>query len=327
MLSSHYTPLPRKVSHTYSTLQSKRAYDPTHTSTLRAAFERAMSTKFAKLRGEIRKAIVVEDCFGLRPLKTNATMGNRAFDFGTSADKVEAFMEWLHKESSAIILDLTNTDVVKVGSGINKAWTNTYIDSSYQKGIARARTELLAAGYPVPSVEESGGIHVLFNQPIHTDRVGILYTRVFTQLKGITDQMGTQISQVLSQAMMDGKGPAEMARLLTRTITGPMGDLGITDTLGRFIPAQRRAMTLARTEVIRAHHLATVQEYRNFGVAGVNVKAELRTAGDDRVCDKCKSLEAQTFTLDAVEKLIPVHPGCRCCAIPKPYDDKKGATK
>jgi SPP1 gp7 family putative phage head morphogenesis protein len=128
--------------------------------------------------------------------------------------------------------------------------------------------------------------------------------------------MDSQISRVLAQAMADGKNPREIARLLTRTISGPMGDLGITDTLGRFIPAERRAKMLARTEIIRAHAEAELMEFKNWAVAEVKVKAELVTAGDDRVCIICQSLEGQTFTLDQASGIIPVHPACRCNWIP-----------
>jgi len=131
--------------------------------------------------------------------------------------------------------------------------------------------------------------------------------------------MDTQISRVLSQGLIDGDGPRLLARKLVATIDGTgMGELGITDTLGRYIPAKRRAEMIARTEVIRAHHLATIQEYRNWAVEGVRVKAEWKTAGltDARTCDECKELEGHVFSLDEIEKMIPKHPNCRCVALP-----------
>jgi SPP1 gp7 family putative phage head morphogenesis protein len=136
--------------------------------------------------------------------------------------------------------------------------------------------------------------------------------------------MENQISQVLAQGMIDGDGPALLARKLIAVIEGRgMGTLGVTDTLGRFIPAATRANMLARTEIIRAHHLATIQEYRNWGVEGVFVMAEWMTAGDDRVCDKCNSLQGQIFTLDEIEGMIPAHPNCRCIALPYLEELKK----
>ena len=181
---------------------------------------------------------------------------------------------------------------------------------------------MVKAGYEVPALEEVGGIEAAFNQPFHLDRVGLLYSRTFNELKGITTAMDQQISRVLSQAMADGKHPREMARLLTRTISGPVGDLGLTDTLGRFIPAERRAKIMARTETIRAHHQATVQEYRNWSVEGVKVKAEWQTAGDNRVCLECLDMEiGGPYTLDQIQNMIPRHPQCRCVALPKDVTD------
>ena len=48
----------------------------------------------------------------------------------------------------------------------------------------------------------------------------------------------------------------------------------------------------------------------------VIVKAEWMTAGDDRVCPICASLQGQVFSLDEIEPLIPRHPNCRCIALP-----------
>jgi hypothetical protein len=55
----------------------------------------------------------------------------------------------------------------------------------------------------------------------------------------------------------------------------------------------------------------------NWGVWGVNVLAEMVTAGDDRVCEKCEALTlANPYTLEAAMNLLPVHPNCRCICLP-----------
>jgi SPP1 gp7 family putative phage head morphogenesis protein len=122
--------------------------------------------------------------------------------------------------------------------------------------------------------------------------------------------MDTQISRVLAQGIADGDNPILLARKMRGVIAGAgTGELGITDTLGRFIPAKRRAEMIARTEVIRAHHQATIQEYENWAMEGVIVKAEFKTAGGT-ACDQCKSLEGKIFSLQEIRNLIPVHPNC-----------------
>jgi SPP1 gp7 family putative phage head morphogenesis protein len=235
----------------------------------------------------------------------------------------------LRNEMRREILQVSNINAI--GESIDAAWTNMYIADSYKRGLQRGRIELTRAGYTgIPSIEQTGGIDVSFNTPVNIDRVGTLYTRVFNDLKGITDAMDTQISRVLSQGMIDGDNPRTLARRLNKIITGRGENLGITDTLGRYIPGKRRAQMLARTEIIRAHHLGTVQEYRNWGAEGVHVQAEWITAGDNRVCDQCQSLVGTwnkqhfttfIYTLDEVQGMIPVHPNCRCLALPYKAED------
>lgn len=296
--------------------------DPTHTTTLRNQFSRAMGKRFRELRGLIRKAIVDQDCFGLQNNPTTQALPQRRqFDFPRSQDKVSAFMDWLRKQEDQGILEIRPGQ--QVGEAVENAWTNQYVQSAYQKGIYRGRQELVQAGYPVPGIDETGGIDQAFNQPFHMDRVGLMYTRAFNELKGITDAMDQQISRVLSQGIAEGRNPNQIAQLLTRTISGPSGDLGLTDTLGRWVPAERRARILARTEVIRAHHVATIQEYKNWGAEGVRVRAEWSTAGDARVCPICASLEGQVYDLKTIEGMIPRHPQCRCIALPLDVTDER----
>jgi len=317
--------------HTHTTemlvVNGLNRYDPTRTASISNAFVHDLDRRFVDLCKLIRQAIVDQDCFGLvkqEQITTYAVSsggrkdmglpGPKAFQFMTSQDKVTAFMDWIKEQSDKGILQVRQ--VRQLGEAANQAWTDKYIEDTYKRGVIRARYEMKKAGFPIPSLEKTGGIQASMNLPMHMDRVGLLYTRTFQELKGVTASMDSQLSRILAQGMADGDGPRDMARKLVNTIQGPTGELGITDKLGRFIPAKRRAEIIARTEVIRAHHAATIQEYRNYAVAGVRVQAEFATAGDGRVCPKCASLQGKIYTLDEIENLIPVHPQCRCIALP-----------
>lgn len=302
-----------------------RRFDPTRTIFLRQSFVRDFARRFLAFKSLIRQAIVDRDCLALSPSPqaTQITIHevalalplHQAFDFPRSGDKVEAFMKWLHEMERSGILQLETRQ--QLGQAVESRWSDLYIKDSYQRGVQRARYELLHAGYAVPSLEATGGIMASMSLPFHIDRVGLLYTRTFSGLKGITDAMDHQISQVLAQAMADGDGARVIAKKLLATIDGNnAGTLGITDTLGRFIPAEQRAAMLARTEVIRALHQGNIQEMKNWGAEGVIVKAEWKTAGFN-VCPECASLEGKVFTLDEIESMIPRHPNCRCLALPK----------
>jgi len=321
---------PRKQGKTFALYA---AQDPTRTATLRERYARAMRVRFRELRGQIRDAVIEKDVLGLSDnssqvnIQVNADshLRPRAFDFPRNRDKVSAFMEWLNRQVDRGILEVR--DRRRIGAAIDQTWQNVFIEDTYKRGVIRANHELRQRAFPdVTSLEDRGGIAAVMGQPFHADRLGVLFTRTYNELKGITDAMAQQISRVLTQGLADGDGPRLLGRKLNAVIKGGGGDLGITDALGRYIPAERRAQILARTETIRAHHQGMMQEYRNWGVEGVNVQAELRTAGDGRVCEQCASLEGQVFTLAEAQNLIPVHPMCRCIVLPhRPgVDEAKG---
>lgn len=301
-------------------------YDPTRTTSLRNRFARQMRVRFDRLYSLVRRAIVEEDCFALKEEKgfqamassVGETPGYRAYQFMSSQEKLEAFMQWIREQEKKGILQTTK--IPQLGNAREEAWTDLYIDSAYRAGVSRAREQLGL----LPSLSAKiGETAPSFLGPFHIDRVGLLYLRVFSDLKGITEAMDTLISRALAQGMAEGRNPRQIAQIMNKIITGSGADLSLTDSLGRFIPARRRAEILARTEIIRAHHLATIQEYRNWGVLEVKVKAEWRTAGDDRVCEECAELEGKVFTLDEIEFMIPYHPQCRCIALPLDVTDEE----
>ena len=292
-------------------------YDPTRTLTLRRTFARDITRRFRALAGAIRRSIVDNDCFGLKGTVNIGTIPVAApnkFAFPNEEDKVDAFMDWLSEMEQRYILSAGEEGFEVLhkprfaGTALDKRWTDVYIRSAYQKGIQRGRQELINSGYPVSPLDETGGVVSAFNQPVHADRAGVLYTRTFRDLKDITNAMDTQISHILTAGIMDGKNPLQLAREINKNVKG----MPLT-----------KSRTLARTEIIRAHHRATVQEYRNAQAQGVKVKAEWSTAGDSRVCAICAGLEGKEYTLDEVEGMIPAHPNCRCIALPLDVTDRK----
>lgn len=284
--------------------------DPTKLSALRVKFVRDITKRFDNIYKVIEQSIVQQDCFGLTIQDNNATTqaGRYQFAFPRTADKVSAFMEWLQAQINAEVLEVSTTQ--RIGASIESAWTNVYIKDSYKRGILRARYEMKKTGVPIDD-----GISIGLDSAANVDRLGVLYTRAFEELKGITTAMEKQISHVLTQGLADGDGPRLLASKMNAVIRKTNADLGITDTLGRYIPAKRRAEMLARTEITRAHHQATMQEYENYKLSGVTVKAEWTLGGN--ACPICIDLENNNpYTLEEIRSLIPAHPNCKCVALP-----------
>jgi hypothetical protein len=280
--------------------------DPTRTTTLRNRFVRDVERRYAALKADIRESIIVKDCFGIQPdLIGFAAAAYKAFDFPRTVDKINAFMEWLQIQENAGVLEI----IRRPGAlrGMEEAWSDTYIHSAYSKGIRRGRSELRRAGYDVMSVDDvRGGIASLINQPFHADRLGVLYTRTFEDLQSVTQVMNASIRRQIADGLTTGlaRGIAEgrSPRVIARTLYNDVANH--VDKIGRV-----RARMIARTEIVRAHHLATIQEYRQAAAdMDVGVLAEWSTAGFG-VCPICIELEdGGPYKLDVVEGMLPAHP-------------------
>ena len=313
-------------------LNRARLIDPTGTTKIRDTFAREMRIRFELLRREILRAVIEDDVFGLEDLTNsevvaNQSPGYKAYQFQTDDQKINSFLDWLNQETEDKVFASRDVGLRRTSSQVftsfDGGWTDQYIDSSYQKGIRDARKNLAKKGLAQDTSEigrsRRGAFTETFNTPVHIQRVSVLFTRTFETLKGVTADMSRDMSQILSQGLIEGKGPREIGRSLASVIDKkyPAGSLDLVDAKGRFIPSKRRAEMIARTEVIRAHHLGNIQELKAFGVDKVGVQAEWITAGDDRVCSKCLDMESGgPYLLTEIESLIPLHPNCRCVAIP-----------
>lgn len=294
------------------TYQQVKKYDPTGTTLLRNRFSNDMEKRFTEFTIVVKKSVYNNDCFGLKKVDLGIhqmqPLSEEELKYKTSSEKIALFLLWAQTQIDRGILNVLM---------FQDPWTNKYVYEAYRRGVIRARQELIKAGMKIPTIEEMGGIEVVMRNIYHVERLGLLQGKVFTDLKGITDAMSSQISRVLIQGFLNGEGTALIARKLVATINGTgMGELGITDTLGRFIPAMRRAEMLARTEIIRSYAESTLNEFENWGIEEVYALAEFQTAGDDKVCEICASLQGKVFTLKEAHGIIPVHPKCRCCWLP-----------
>lgn len=286
--------------------------DYTRTLSLRNAFVKEIRRRFLELKKVIKESIVDNDCFGLESgikiYQLNpATKGRFALPLLKS--RVDSFMTWLWEQYSKGILELK--EIHQYGTSIKEPWTNWYVWQAYGKGVSNARQAMKQARLDVPSIDKTGGISAALFSPVHVERLGLLYSQCYDSLTGITQEMSLRISRVLTEGMLKGKSPRELANDILEQIDG---DLTIVDKLGRKITPLRRAEMLARTEIIRAHAEGQLQEYLNWRVEEVELKVELVTTSDP--CPKCAELANKTYKIEEARGLIPVHPNCRCAWVP-----------
>lgn len=273
--------------------QAARKTDPTQTLTLRRKFERDLDKRFNQLKRLISASLIGNDALGL---KTNAPAESGAFAFTRSAQKVDAFMAWLREQQQELIFEIRRgTRRAVTGSNL---WADVYIDTAYQRGLASAASRLQGVGVSV----SDNWLNSAFFRPVHADSIGLLYSRVFSDLRGITEAMDSQISRVLAQGLAEGRASDSIARDLMDRV----------DKVGK-----TRARMLARTEIVNAVSEASLNSYEEAGLEGVGLEAEFSTSGDEAVCEKCEALAAAgPYTIAQARGLIPAHPSCRCAWLP-----------
>ncbi len=288
---------------------SARKADPTRTTLLRRKFMADMTRRFKKVSKAIQELVVEDDAFGLIPgelftfnnkesLLKNQQVQQQAWRFQTNPEKVRSYRVWLGKQVRAEIL-------VPLGGITNKPWTAPYIESAYKKGVVRAFTDLhaeeLAESVDFFAGSKAQFLEQAFTAPIPQQKIELLYQRAFTELEGVTAAMDQQMSRILATGLTRGDGPRKIARDLRKNVAK------MTKT---------RAITIARTEIVRAHSEGQLDAFELLGVKEVGVQVEWLTAGDDRVCLQCVDMEGTIFTIDEARDLIPRHPNCRCAWIP-----------
>lgn len=271
--------------------------DPAGVNSIIKRFERQLLKRMEWLKKEIKKFLP-----GL--LKTNPlqVFAVTPYDFATSSNKVEAFMNWLNEmEEKGVLTSSIGPGQSQVGY---QHWTDIYVEASYKKGMEDAYSYGKYSSITGLSAEQ--WIAASLYTAIHADRLGLLYTRTFNDLKGITDAMDASLSRVLAQGMAEGKNPAAIAKDMVEAVDG----IGI-----------KRARLLSRTEIMRAHAEAALNSYESFNEEGLTIKVEWSASTDGRTCPACLSMayengKQKVYTLEQARGLIPLHPNCRCVWIP-----------
>lgn len=316
--------------------------DPTATKTIRNRWSAEMYRRFRALKGVVNEAVIENDVLGLgedapeptvvqpgspvsgpdiqtddgvvanaeaygRALAANQGIGPDAveppypgaFNFPTDEAKVDAFMGWLREQERRGILEVTEVSGREVVA--HRGWQNTYVRAAYRRGMEKGEWAMETAGIDVPGET----VDALFRSPQHADALGMLYTRAFSELDGVTAAMDQDISRTLADGLAQGWNPHKTAR----EINDRIGAVGL-----------HRGRLIARTETIRAANEAALNRYEDLHrrIVGVTAVVEFATAGDDRVCPECLALEGEIYNIEDARGVIPVHPNCRCLWLPVP---------
>lgn len=267
--------------------------DPSRTAGIRRRFCTVVRGLFNRLKTKVVQLVVTEDAFGLNI--GNHLTANTRFAFHSTQEQVEAFRLWLQSQINAGIL-FQNTQ-----RELDKFWDD-YIQEGFRLGQGRAWDSVQKRGmYQEGSVADFYAhskqqfLRSAFANPVGVEKVKVLAGRVYTELKGVTDVMSQRMTRALTDGLVQGKSPREVARDINKQVDG----------IGR-----TRALAIARTETIRAHAEGQLDAMEELGVQEVNVAVEWSTAEDELVCPECEEMEGVVLSIDDAHNMIPRHPNC-----------------
>ena len=99
-----------------------------------------------------------------------------------------------------------------------------------------------------------------------------------------------QIKKALSDSLVQGKSPWEIAKAMSEKLE----------------VSRENAYRLVRTETAHAQVYAQTQRYKEYGFT------KGRFLASDTCCDECHAHDGEIYTLEELEKMLPVHPRCTC---------------
>lgn len=233
-----------------------------------------------------------------KKLTGNLVVNDQRWRFLPNAEKIKQFQEWLRQQFGSTLIGRTEEEL----------W-EAYIEHGYRKGAGRAWDDTTRSQRAIAAGKEEMDfirgtrdqfLRRSFGQPVSVEKVKLLAGRSFDDLENVTADMAARMSRTLTDGLVQGKGPREVARDLDKDL-----DIG-----------KSRALLIARTELIRAHAEGQLTALEDLGVEEVGVTVEWVITPDEKVCPECEALEGVILKIAEARGMLPRHPGCRCSWVP-----------
>jgi SPP1 gp7 family putative phage head morphogenesis protein len=293
-----------------SVLDVRRRVDPAGIMKYQRATDRAILSRFNKVVINLHQAIMLTDvlCISNRePIPADPFVIPIQPLRGLSVtDKHGYFMEWLIDTVSAVGLGYDSTMV----------WLEERASAIYEAGCTRALSELRRLTLPIPT-ENAPLTHYspLPQARIHREISTVSIQGFRWAIEKVTTHMVEDISSTVLQGLTLNWDIGVIWSTIHRILYGGGTTLNTNEDNTPFYISYYYRM-VSHTETMRIFHKAVIQTYRDNYVDNVNVLVEHQTQHDDSVCSECASLEGTTYSIDAAEDIIPVHPNCRCFVVP-----------
>lgn len=133
---------------------------------------------------------------------------------------------------------------------LNRWWLLSNLDSAYEDAVTDVVTDSVSISPPevvgadlYARLQQLTPESQMFSQPV-LRRLSLMHSRVFNEMKGLTESSKSDLGRVLTQGMIDGNGVQEIAKQVRERVNVSMS----------------RAMRIVRTEILNSYRTATRTE-------------------------------------------------------------------
>lgn len=250
--------------------------DPTKTTSIQRAYARFLRGRIATLNADVRQLLVDEDALGL-----GDDVGGRWAGLSAAAT-ARRFDDWMERAVQAEVLDPHDSRKVR-----------DWFERAAKRAITTANGELRQFGVGVDPADD-----VLAQDAIQES----------------IDLQKEDSRQRVAAWMDDFRTDARS--LVTAAVGGDVAKSTLaSDISERAQVYKSRSTSTASGRVVNQYSTTKLTAYdRVDAEVELDVDVSYEDAGDDKVCQRCLDLSAQTWTLERAqqEDPIPVHGHCRC---------------
>tara|TARA_R110000751_G_scaffold91926_2_gene180098 strand:+ start:336 stop:1337 length:1002 start_codon:yes stop_codon:yes gene_type:complete len=201
-----------------------------------------LKKRYKNIKSGVRELIATFDPV---MVATNAMSINKAvYEYQIDSAKFDAIGLYLQRLLNTELLDDNQGDLTR------RWWLNANLITAYEDGTAdtlqSAKNIAVAdiVGQEISQQVRGINLDTIIMSPQFQSRVGLIQSRVFENMKGLTDSTKADLADTLARGMATGKG----IRALTQ------------DVMKRVDVSQSRANRIARTELLNSYRSATNQE-------------------------------------------------------------------
>ena len=219
----------------------RSAADPAHQQGNVNRAEAELKRRFKLITKDLRQ--LIDDQKQFRTIATNSA----TYDYEISPERYESINSFIERILHKYLL----------GSEYGQFNSNWFLRGNLKRAFDDGLTDALRSAQNMATVENVGAELSAAMKSIDVEqvygvsminRLGLVYSRVFNEMKGLTDSLKVDLAETLTESMARGLGIRAIAKnVVERTKVG-----------------YSRAMRIARTEILTAYRTATRAETKDL---------------------------------------------------------------